>query len=335
MVEPGAVLEAPTLGVRFEFRRTAAETGGEYTEMDVIGRPRGFIAQPHVHPGQVERHEVIDGRHGDPPARAHAGARARRVRRDAGRAPPTATWPPARAGARAPDGHARRPDGGVRGAAGGDGPGGRASPASACRSPCPARASCSSFVDDAHAASPPPRVQRAIADTVLKAAELALQRVRLRRRVGRRRAARGRPRRGGRRLDLPRVVAADVHQRPHRGPGGRRAGQPPPLPRPAALHAQGHHQDHPLRAAGAGRDGGGRRSPRHRHLDADPGATAGRTCASTGACSRTARSCASSRPSCGRSSAGTTAGRSRAPRRGWSPTRGAGRPRGPRPASRR
>jgi mannose-6-phosphate isomerase-like protein (cupin superfamily) len=61
MVKPGDVLEAPKLGVRIEFRVTAAESGGELTEFDVIGRPRGFIVQPHVHHGQSERHEVIEG----------------------------------------------------------------------------------------------------------------------------------------------------------------------------------------------------------------------------------------------------------------------------------
>jgi uncharacterized protein YndB with AHSA1/START domain len=30
-------------------------------EFDVVGTPRGMIAQPHVHPGQSERHEVIEG----------------------------------------------------------------------------------------------------------------------------------------------------------------------------------------------------------------------------------------------------------------------------------
>jgi quercetin dioxygenase-like cupin family protein len=61
MVKPGDVLEVPSLGVRFEFRRTAADTGGEITEADVAGRARGFIAQPHVHRTQTERHEVIEG----------------------------------------------------------------------------------------------------------------------------------------------------------------------------------------------------------------------------------------------------------------------------------
>jgi uncharacterized protein YndB with AHSA1/START domain/mannose-6-phosphate isomerase-like protein (cupin superfamily) len=61
MPQPGAVLEMPTLGVRVEMRRTAAETQGELVEFDVVGRARGFLAQAHVHAGQSERHEVIDG----------------------------------------------------------------------------------------------------------------------------------------------------------------------------------------------------------------------------------------------------------------------------------
>jgi uncharacterized protein YndB with AHSA1/START domain/mannose-6-phosphate isomerase-like protein (cupin superfamily) len=61
MPEPGAVLEMPTLGVRVEIRRTAADTRGELVEFDVVGRAGGFLAQPHVHAGQSERHEVIEG----------------------------------------------------------------------------------------------------------------------------------------------------------------------------------------------------------------------------------------------------------------------------------
>jgi hypothetical protein len=30
-------------------------------EYDVVGRPRGIFAQPHVHPHQTARHEVIEG----------------------------------------------------------------------------------------------------------------------------------------------------------------------------------------------------------------------------------------------------------------------------------
>jgi mannose-6-phosphate isomerase-like protein (cupin superfamily)/uncharacterized protein YndB with AHSA1/START domain len=61
MVKPGDVVEVPAIGLRFEFRETAESTGGEYVEVDVIGRPKGFIRAPHVHPGQTERHEVISG----------------------------------------------------------------------------------------------------------------------------------------------------------------------------------------------------------------------------------------------------------------------------------
>src|SRR5918992_38006 len=61
MVKPGDVLEAAPLGVRLEIRRTAADTGGELVEFDVVGRARGFITQPHKHAKQAERHEVIEG----------------------------------------------------------------------------------------------------------------------------------------------------------------------------------------------------------------------------------------------------------------------------------
>ncbi len=61
MAKPGDTLEAPTLGMRIVFGRTAAETDGAVLEYDVIGRARGFPAQSHVHPNQTERHEVISG----------------------------------------------------------------------------------------------------------------------------------------------------------------------------------------------------------------------------------------------------------------------------------
>ncbi|MEA2312537.1 MAG: hypothetical protein QOE28_2505 [Solirubrobacteraceae bacterium] len=61
MIEPGAVLQVPALGVKVEIRETAESTGGEFAEFDVIGRARGIIAQPHVHLVQSERHEVIEG----------------------------------------------------------------------------------------------------------------------------------------------------------------------------------------------------------------------------------------------------------------------------------
>jgi quercetin dioxygenase-like cupin family protein len=62
MARPGEVLDLPTLGVRIEFRTTTEESAGELVEFDLVGRPRGFITVPHVHPAQTERHEVIEGR---------------------------------------------------------------------------------------------------------------------------------------------------------------------------------------------------------------------------------------------------------------------------------
>ena len=61
MAMTGEVIHAPSLGVSIEFRQTTEATNGELLEFDVIGRPRGFITQPHVHPAQTERHEVIEG----------------------------------------------------------------------------------------------------------------------------------------------------------------------------------------------------------------------------------------------------------------------------------
>ena len=55
------MLDVPGLGVSVEFRQTTEETKGELVEFDLVGRPRGFITLPHVHPAQQERHEVIEG----------------------------------------------------------------------------------------------------------------------------------------------------------------------------------------------------------------------------------------------------------------------------------
>jgi quercetin dioxygenase-like cupin family protein len=60
-VKAGDALDLAPLGMRIVFLRTAAETGGELLEYEVIGRPRGFPAQAHVHPLQSERHEVVSG----------------------------------------------------------------------------------------------------------------------------------------------------------------------------------------------------------------------------------------------------------------------------------
>jgi quercetin dioxygenase-like cupin family protein len=61
MSEPVEVLELAPLGVRVEIERTAAQTDGELIEFVVTGRPRGFLAQPHVHTRQAERFQVLSG----------------------------------------------------------------------------------------------------------------------------------------------------------------------------------------------------------------------------------------------------------------------------------
>jgi uncharacterized protein YndB with AHSA1/START domain/quercetin dioxygenase-like cupin family protein len=47
--------------MKIVFRQTTADTNGELLEYDVIGRPRGFVVQGHVHPSQEERQEVLVG----------------------------------------------------------------------------------------------------------------------------------------------------------------------------------------------------------------------------------------------------------------------------------
>jgi quercetin dioxygenase-like cupin family protein/uncharacterized protein YndB with AHSA1/START domain len=61
MAKPGDVIDAPQLGVKLEFRATSQSTGGAYTEVDVVGRPKGFILVTHVHVGVTEHHTVIEG----------------------------------------------------------------------------------------------------------------------------------------------------------------------------------------------------------------------------------------------------------------------------------
>ncbi len=60
-MQAGDVLEMGPLGLTVQFLRTAEETSGELLEMEVTGRPRGFLNQRHVHPEQIERIEVISG----------------------------------------------------------------------------------------------------------------------------------------------------------------------------------------------------------------------------------------------------------------------------------
>jgi quercetin dioxygenase-like cupin family protein/uncharacterized protein YndB with AHSA1/START domain len=60
-VNAGDELDLAPLGMRIVFARTAAESGGELLEYEVVGRPRGFPAQAHIHPFQSETHHVLAG----------------------------------------------------------------------------------------------------------------------------------------------------------------------------------------------------------------------------------------------------------------------------------
>jgi quercetin dioxygenase-like cupin family protein/uncharacterized protein YndB with AHSA1/START domain len=172
MLKSGDVLEAPSLGLRFEMRRTAAETGGEFTEFDAVGRPRGFVSQPHVHPRQTERLEVIEGTMkfsmdghtrvlspGEfvetPPGSAHrhvAGGhgpgRVRITERPSGRVEEFV----ARLAQMDRDGDFTR---------------------IGMPKPVPGARFVLDFLDDAHGAFPPPHVQRAVSEAVLRIADLA------------------------------------------------------------------------------------------------------------------------------------------------------------------
>ncbi len=55
MAKPGDVIEVPQLSLRFEFRETAETTGGDYSEVDVVGRPKGFIPSARPRAGRPRR----------------------------------------------------------------------------------------------------------------------------------------------------------------------------------------------------------------------------------------------------------------------------------------
>ncbi len=60
MARAGDVIEHLT-GERFEFRKTARDTGGELLRIEALVEPRGFAAAEHVHPKQDERFEILSG----------------------------------------------------------------------------------------------------------------------------------------------------------------------------------------------------------------------------------------------------------------------------------
>jgi quercetin dioxygenase-like cupin family protein len=61
MAYAGQTIENPQSGERFTFRKTAADTNGEYLEFDLELQPDGKVPGKHVHPKQEERFEVLAG----------------------------------------------------------------------------------------------------------------------------------------------------------------------------------------------------------------------------------------------------------------------------------
>jgi quercetin dioxygenase-like cupin family protein len=61
MIHAGDTLENPITGERLVFKKTSAETNGEYVLFECFVKPSGFVAAAHVHPFQEERFQVLDG----------------------------------------------------------------------------------------------------------------------------------------------------------------------------------------------------------------------------------------------------------------------------------
>jgi quercetin dioxygenase-like cupin family protein len=61
MAHAGQIIINPVSGERITFRKTSADTGGEYLEFDVELTPDGAVPGMHVHPNQQERFEILSG----------------------------------------------------------------------------------------------------------------------------------------------------------------------------------------------------------------------------------------------------------------------------------
>jgi quercetin dioxygenase-like cupin family protein len=61
MAYAGQIIVNPVSGERITFRKTAADTAGEYLEFDVELTPDGAVPGKHVHPHQEERFEILSG----------------------------------------------------------------------------------------------------------------------------------------------------------------------------------------------------------------------------------------------------------------------------------
>jgi mannose-6-phosphate isomerase-like protein (cupin superfamily)/uncharacterized protein YndB with AHSA1/START domain len=59
--QPDENIDISSLGARVVLRPTGSQGEDDSLTVDIIGRARGFVAQPHIHTGQVERFEVLSG----------------------------------------------------------------------------------------------------------------------------------------------------------------------------------------------------------------------------------------------------------------------------------
>ena len=62
MARAGDTVENSATGERVTFVRTAADTGGELLELELVWPRPGHRAPEHVHPEMEERYEVLEGR---------------------------------------------------------------------------------------------------------------------------------------------------------------------------------------------------------------------------------------------------------------------------------
>src|SRR3954453_10475675 len=61
MTTSGELLQIPELGIEVHVVENGAETAGARCVFEITGRPRGFLAQEHVHAAQTERLEPLSG----------------------------------------------------------------------------------------------------------------------------------------------------------------------------------------------------------------------------------------------------------------------------------
>jgi quercetin dioxygenase-like cupin family protein len=64
MIRKGDVLHNPVTGEILRFVETAADTAGEYTLVECVVEPRGFVAAAHIHPFQTETFTIVKGKVG-------------------------------------------------------------------------------------------------------------------------------------------------------------------------------------------------------------------------------------------------------------------------------